>query len=222
MTDLGILSLAFSSGFAAFLNPCSFALLPAYLSYLMGEENDKDPDLRGLLDGLRGGSMAVTGFATVFLSTGALVSYAGSQIRSFLPPILTVVGAILIILGAAWVLDLPALSLTKYGLNIPLPKTSFYLFGIGYALSSLACVFPVFLMIVFSGLGGGGFTEGFAVFLSFTAGMGIPMMAVTVSLGISKNYLLKKLEEAERYIRKISGIILIAAGTYLIIYWNLL
>ena len=36
------LTLAFSAGMVATLNPCGFAMLPAYLSYFMGLQDEEE------------------------------------------------------------------------------------------------------------------------------------------------------------------------------------
>ena len=221
MADIGLLVLAFSSGAAAFLNPCSFALLPAFVSYFMGkEETDVSQNrLKGAFRGLKYGLETTLGFATVFLGIGAIVSWIGPQIKSFIPPILLVVGTFLIVLGLLWTIDIPVLSLTRYGLEIELSYSSFFLFGLAYALSSMTCVFPVFLMLLFSSLGAGGITSTLLVFLSFTLGMGLLMTITSTSIVLSKSLLMEKFNHLKKHITRISGIILIAAGTYLIYYW---
>jgi cytochrome c biogenesis protein CcdA len=40
----GAFALAFVSGVVATVNPCGFAMLPAYLSYFLGLESREDPD----------------------------------------------------------------------------------------------------------------------------------------------------------------------------------
>lgn len=221
MASLELLGLAFTSGAVAFLNPCSFALLPAFISYFMGKEEmiETETRLGGALKGIKFGFLSTLGFATVFLGIGGLVSWVGPQIRSFIPPVLLVVGIVLIVLGFLWSLDIHALSLSSHGIGVELPRSSFFLFGIAYALSSLACVFPVFLMLVFSSFGAGGFLSAISVFFSFTLGMGLLMIITSTSVALSKTFLIEKFEAAKKYITRVSGVILILAGIYLIYYW---
>lgn len=221
MVSLELVSLAFTSGALAFLNPCSFALLPAFISYFVGkeEEGQTDDELREALKGIKFGLLATLGFATVFLSVGGLVSWIGTQVRIFIPPVLLVVGIILVGLGISWSLDIHAFSLTSHGINVKLPKSSFFLFGIAYALSSLACVFPIFLMLVFSSFGTGGYFSSVLVFLSFTLGMGLLMVITSTSVAISKTFLIEKFENAKKHVTRASGIVLVIAGVYLIYYW---
>lgn len=221
MVDVGLLSLAFSAGAAAFINPCSFALLPAYLSYFIGRKEEDLESVSILENSLRGikyGGIATLGFAAVFLSIGALVSLIGAQIKPFISPALLIIGVVLVILGALWVIDKPLMYLPSITKKVKLSKTSFFLFGAAYALSSLACVFPIFIMITFSALSTGGFLSGLLVFLSFTLGMGTLMIIVSLGMALSKKALIEKFEAARKYTTKIAGLILILAGIYLTYY----
>ena len=62
--------LAFAAGLVATVNPCGFAMLPAYLSYFMGLEGDDDePDTKrdgGVGAALRVGGTVSLGFLLVF------------------------------------------------------------------------------------------------------------------------------------------------------------
>ncbi|KXB03709.1 hypothetical protein AKJ45_00850 [candidate division MSBL1 archaeon SCGC-AAA261F19] len=221
--DFALLSLAFSAGVVAFVNPCSFALLPAYLSYFLGkgeEDLESTSALRGILRGAKCGILATLGFAAVFGSIGILISFAGSRVRPFLPQILLIVAPILVILGVLWLFDKSDLYLSKLSGRIELSRSSFFLFAAAYALSSLACVFPVFLMIVFTALSTGGFFSGLSVFLVYTLGMGLMIMLVTISVAFSKEFLIRSFRGAMKYVRRIAGFILIVAGIYLVYYWS--
>lgn len=222
MPNLTLLSLAFSSGALAFLNPCSFALLPAFVSLFMGKDDEIEEKsrLKTTLEGLRYGFSSTLGFATVFLSIGTLVSWIGPQVRNIMPTAILIVGSLLVVLGLVWAFNQSLFSLSKHGIEVDLSKSSSYLFGIAYALSSLACVFPIFLMLISSSLSSGGFLSGIFVFVSFTFGMGILMTITTTSIALSKNFLIEKFQEAKKYVTRISGIILVLAGVYLIYYWG--
>ncbi|KXA91890.1 hypothetical protein AKJ63_00555 [candidate division MSBL1 archaeon SCGC-AAA259D18] len=220
MVDIGLLSLAFSAGAVAFFNPCSFALLPAYLSFSLGSSGSNPKrGLRTALEGVKLGGLAVSGLASVFGGIGVLVSLLGSQIGPYLSHFLLGVGPALIAVGALWLV----------GVEVPPPdflagtldpgRSSFFLFGVAYGLGSLSCVFPVFLMVVFSALGAGGFASAMTVFLAYIIGMGAMMIAASVVMALSREALVEKFRAATRYVKGVSGVILIAAGFYLIYYW---
>ncbi len=213
------MGLAFSAGILAFLNPCSFALLPAYLSYFLGRETEEPKNtLSSILRGVKYGSVATLGFIVVFSGIGSVVSIFGSQIREFLPLVLLFISPVLVILGLLWVFDKGDLYLSQFSFELK-SNSSFFLFGSAYAFSSLACVFPVFLMVVFSAMSTGGFGSGLLVFLSYTFGMGLMMVIISVAVALSKDVLIENVTKARKYVKKISGIVLLIAGFYLIYYW---
>ncbi|KXA93885.1 hypothetical protein AKJ40_01265 [candidate division MSBL1 archaeon SCGC-AAA259M10] len=221
MTNFEIISLAFSAGAASFLNPCSFALLPAYLSFFLGKDEKRpNPEnwTQSILKGLKYGLSATLGFAVVFLTIGFLVSLASVQIKPFLTPFTWLIGILLIILGFFWILNKPFLYLSSISGKIELQRTSFFLFGAAYALSSLACVFPVFLMLIFSTIQTGAFISGVSVFIAFTLGMGFLMITVSIAMALSKEYLINQFRKVRKYITRISGGILILAGIYLLVH----
>lgn len=223
MPDLGLLTLAFSLGAAAFINPCSFALLPAYLSYLLGkkdkmESGEEFKGINGIIQGSKNGLLASLGFFAVFGSIGAFVSLTSAEIKPFLPIVLLIVGPSLIILGLLWVYE-KNLYMTNLFSKVELSKSSTFLFGTAYALGSLSCVFPIFLGIVLMAIGTGGFVSGFLIFLSYVIGMSIVMMIASIAIALSKEFLIKSFKKTEKYIKKISGTALVLAGLYLIYYW---
>lgn len=222
MWDLGLLGLAFSAGILAFVNPCAFPLLPAYLSYLMGKSEDKSGSENTLGSAFRGfkhGAMAVFGFFLVFGSIGLLVSLVGSQVKQFLPIFLLIVSPVLILMGFFWILGKSNLYFSRVFSGVKLSRSSFFLFGATYALVSLACVFPIFISLVSTAIAAGGFLSGFAVFLSYTLGMGGMMVFATIAVKLSKEFVIRSFRGASKYMKKIAGIILVAAGAYLLFHW---
>ncbi|MFB6217102.1 MAG: cytochrome c biogenesis CcdA family protein [Candidatus Aenigmatarchaeota archaeon] len=216
----GPLWLAFTAGLFAFFNPCTFALLPAYLSFFMGgkeERSDYQSTGKSLYRGAKLGGLATLGFVAVFGGIGIIVNLISSQIRSYLSLAMLAIGPIFIILGSFWLMDEPVLSLSN--LNVELSRSSLFLFGATYALGSLACVFPVFLMVVVSAISTGGILSGLAVFIAYILGMGSLMISVTVSASFSKKVLLNRFSKVIPYVHRISGVLLIIAGIYLVIYY---
>ena len=221
MVDLALAGLAFSTGALSLFNPCSFAMLPAYISYYLGRSKEKGTkmSLRAGLEGAGFGVAATLGFFTIFAIVGVAVSSVGSGIKPYFPFLSAAVGVILIILGLVWLAGLPMPSLPS--LKAPVKGTyfSFYLFGIAYAFAAIACVFPVFLMIVFEALSVGGFLSGLLIFLIYALGMGSMMIIVSVAVALSKDLLVKRFRAVVPYVERVSAVILMIAGAYLIYYW---
>lgn len=101
-----------------------------------------------------------------------------------------------------------------------LSYTNFFLFGTGYAIASLICTLPIFLLVVFQRLSAGGIAQGSIVFLTYFLGMGLIMIVVSIAIGVSNQTLIKWLKRIGSKMNAITSIVLIFAGSYLI-YYNL-
>lgn len=223
MVDAFLLSFSFGAGAATFVNPCGFALLPAYVSYYVGAGTNPPKSVTtGIFQGFGVGILATLGFILVFGVGGMLISYLGTPLVRFVPWIAVFMGALLSVIGSVMLLgrSIP-LSLPLQGLRIkPSNKgpKAFFLFGIAYALASLSCTIPVFLLVVVQALSAGGFTSGVAIFLSYALGMGSIMILLSVTTGTSRGAVAKYLIRALPYTGRVSGGIILVAGLYLIYF----
>jgi pimeloyl-ACP methyl ester carboxylesterase len=66
----------------------------------------------------------------------------------------------------------------------------------------------------------GGIAQGSIIFLTYSLGMGLIMIAVSIAIGISNQTFVKWLKKIRSKMNTITGIVLILAGSYLI-YYNL-
>jgi len=111
--DLGELSssaplaFALAAGMAATVNPCGFVMLPAFVSYQLGER-DSGYDQLGLAPRLwRAIVLGVTvtlGFIVVFAGVGLVLAGGGRVILRAVPWAGLIVGLVLVVLGLAFVL----------------------------------------------------------------------------------------------------------------------
>ena len=111
----GPFAIAFGAGLVATMNPCGFAMLPAYLSYFMGLNEDDDRSrpaaIRRAL--LIGGVMSVA-FLVVFGTFGLLITAGFRAVIDWIPYIALGVGVLIVGLGIAM--------LFGYELTVALPK----------------------------------------------------------------------------------------------------
>ncbi len=118
------LALAFGAGVLATLNPCGFALLPAYVSYVVGQDGagaeqtgQQTGQETGWARALRGGLLGVPltlGFLLVFSVAGGLLALGGNVLVHLFPWLAILVGIGLIAFGGRLLLtgrsiELPAL-----------------------------------------------------------------------------------------------------------------
>jgi cytochrome c-type biogenesis protein len=216
------LALAFAAGLVATVNPCGFAMLPAYLSYFMGIEDEDQSRVGALRGALVVGAIVSSGFLVVFGLAGILITAGFRIVIDVIPWVAIVVGVAVIGLGIALV--------RGYELKVGLPKAgkaasgrgyrSVFLFGISYAVASLSCTLPVFLTVVATQVTRGSFVSGIATFVAYGAGMAVVLMAVTIAIAVGKQTLIARLRGSARHISRVSGVILIAAGVYIVWFWT--
>ena len=216
------LAFAFSAGMLASVNPCGFAMLPAFVSYyLTGEVDTDSSSATRILRSLTLSLPVTVGFIGVFLVAGAAITLGGRALIQITPWAGLVIGVLLIVLGG-WSL------LSKRSIPIKIPTHSFdyssrsprnmLLFGLAYALASLGCTLPIFLSIVGSALALGSFFPSLLVFLSYGVGMGVVLAAVALGAALFQGTVARHLRRVLPYVHTVSALALIGAGLYLIYY----
>ncbi len=223
------LGLAFGAGMVAAVNPCGFAMLPAYLSlYLGANEEDfaKRSSLMRLLSALLVGATVSSGFVLLFAASGLAISAGGSALLALMPALGTVIGAALVLIGL-WMLAGRTLYtgvFERLASRVGDPGTvsmrGFFLFGLAYGAASLSCTLPVFLAVIGSSLATGGVLAGAGQFLGFGLGMAAVLMVLTLALAFFKQGLVKWLRRVVPYVQLASAVLLVLAGAYIIYYWS--
>lgn len=215
------LALAFGAGLVATVNPCGFAMLPAYLSYFMGLEEDHESRSGVMRSALTVGMIVSAGFLFVFGIAGILITAGFRFVIGAIPWFAIVVGIGVIVLGVVLisgreiVVGLPRAQRASSGRSY----RSVFLFGVSYAVASLSCTLPVFLTVVATQVTRGSFVSGIATFVAYASGMALVLMAITVALAIGKRSLVARLRGAGRSIGRVSGAILVATGSYIVWFW---
>ena len=217
------LTFAFTAGIVATINPCGFAMLPAYLSFFLGIDRraGEGSSRAGVGRALATGAVVTTGIVVVFGIVGIALSAGLSALRDYVPWAAIVIGAGLIALGVA---ILAGFRLTAY-----LPKfergasgrdvRSLFLFGVSYAVASVSCGLATFLVVVTASAGDDSFVGGIVSFVLYALGMGMVLTSLAVSLALARGWLLSKLRVLMRYTDTIAAILMIAAGAFTIWYW---
>ena len=183
MIDGGLI-FAFSVGAVSSVNPCGFALLPAYFARRLSESTTGAPQQGGSLAvALRAGTAATAGFIFIFSIIGGIISLGAFWLSAYLPWAGLAIGVALVIIG------LFVLAGKHIGINLPVHTSSAsdggvkgdFLFGLGYGTASLSCTLPIFLSVTAVAV-----TDGMIVsilsFVAFGLGMGTILMAIAVRL----------------------------------------
>jgi cytochrome c-type biogenesis protein len=208
LTDLAAVlpfGFAFGVGMVAAVNPCGFAMLPAYLSlYLSAHEVDfgKRPSVSRLMRALLVGATISSGFVLLFGLAGLLFSAGGTLLLEVMPTLGIVIGGVLVLVGL-WMLfggTLHASAFERLSGRVGDPRTiserGFFLFGLAYGAASLSCTLPAFLAVIGSSLASGGIVAGARRFLGFALGMAAVLVSLTLAIAFFKQGLVKWLRQA--------------------------
>jgi len=210
------LSLAYSAGLLAVLAPCALPMLPSFVSYFMNNEDEESSMGSALVFGF----ITVAGFLTVFLGIGILPSFAINMISNRISLVTPFIGAILIILGLGHLFS-------DVFYNIPVIQTkapegtgfkAFFLYGLGYGAASMACSFPVFVLLVLQSASAGGFVSILLMFFAYGLGAATVLVPLSVALTFSREIIYQRLMAVLPHMKKINAAILILAGAYMIYY----
>jgi cytochrome c biogenesis protein CcdA len=217
------LALAFGAGMLATVNPCGFPLLPAYLSYFLGLDADGGEARSarvGVARSLAVGATVASGFLIVFLVAGLALSHLSAGVYEWAPWLTIVIGIGLALLGIAM--------LRGFELTVALPRLqrggdarttrSMALFGVSYAIASLSCALPTFMVVVAGTFRRENLISSALTFVAYAAGMAVVLLALTVSMGLARQSLLRWLRRAMPYVSRVAGGLLLVAGTYVAYY----
>jgi cytochrome c-type biogenesis protein len=209
-------------GMVATVNPCGFAMLPAYLSYFLGLEDDDAAVPRASLAEAVRVSLAVSlGFLAVFATAGALVELTSLPVYRNAPWISVVIGVALLALGVAM--------LCGVEVNARLPRLdkggrdrtvgSMFLFGVSYAVASIGCALPLFLGAVAGTISRESVVDGLIGFGLYALGMTLVLVALTVAIALARTSIVRLVRRAQPYVSRVAGGLVALAGAY-VAYWG--
>lgn len=215
------LALAFGAGLVATVNPCGFAMLPAYLSYFAGLGGDEGSRRGAVARALLVGTVMSAAFLAVFGTAGVVITAGFRSVIDWIPWLALVAGAAVGALGLAMLLGFePTVSLPKAGgTGRRRGWRAVFAFGASYAVASLSCTLPVFLSVVATQLTTADLLSGVATFLAYGAGMSLLLVAVTLALALGRHGLVGRLRASARYVNRVAGAILVVAGGYIVWFW---
>ena len=220
------LALAFTAGMVATVNPCGFAMLPAYLGYFLGIEGNTPAEgeaadaTAGLLRALVVGLVVSGGFLLLFAIAGALVSWTSFGVGRWSPYLTVIIGIVLMVVGAAFVrgwepkVMLPRLDKGGHDRGL----WSMFVFGLSYAIASLSCTIGPFTSVVATTFSRESFVSGVVTFVAYGAGMAGLLTVLTVALALARRGLVTGLRRALPYVQRVSGAIMVLTGAYLAWY----
>jgi cytochrome c-type biogenesis protein len=217
------LAFAFGAGLLAPLNPCGFAMLPAFLGYYLGEapKDRAASSLARLAQGFAVGAAVSLGFAAAFAAAALVVSLGLRSLVSYVPWAAAVIGILLVAIGLP-VIGGRTLALRPIERLRPAQGRAFgrmALFGAAYATASLSCTLAILLVVVAQALAMSNPAGILGVLTAYAAGAATVLTAVSVSTALARDAVARRLRRMLPYVGRLGGVLLVASGLYLVAYW---
>jgi cytochrome c biogenesis protein CcdA len=213
--DQDLVGLAFAAGLVAALNPCGFAMLPAYLALVVRGE---DVGRRAAVGRAVTATAAMAaGFLTVFGGFGLLTLSAASTVQRYLPYVTVLIGITLVALGI-WLLTGREITVRGVASGARWAPTarlgSMFTYGISYAIASLSCTVGPFLAVTAAGLRGGSVLCGVSVYVAYAAGFTLVVGVLAVAAALASSTAVERMRRIVPYVNRISGALLVVVGVY--------
>jgi cytochrome c-type biogenesis protein len=222
----GLLALAFGAGLLAPVNPCGFAVLPAFLAYAIGaDSHSADAPSRGaatrLAGGLRAGLALTLGFAGTFTLLGVLLAIGIRSLIGVVPWAAALLGGVLAVAGAAMLIG------WRIPLRLPTRRAGpprqgplgMIAFGAGYALASASCTLALLLSVVTQALAGTNLSGVLVVFAAYAAGSATLLLTLALFAAFASSMISRFLQRLLPHMNRIMGVVLTLSGGYLLLYW---
>lgn len=216
------LGYAFAAGMVASVNPCGVLMLTSYAFYQVRTEGADVSPARRAWRALSVSVLVTTGFVVIFGVVGGIIGAGGQWLIEVFPYAGLAIGAGMMALGVYLLVTRQTLSIVP-GKNLKVnPERSVgnaLLFGVVYAVASLSCTLPIFLVVVSSSLAGEGFWGALGPFVGYALGMGAMVLAVTVGAALFQRAMARWVRSLTPHIHRLSVLFLVTAGAYLVYYW---
>ena len=211
---------SFLQGMLAFFAPCAVALLPAYIVSFISRNKDKTSAKKDLiLRGLKLASLSILGILVIYAVASILIILASQLIKEYMKWVAITMGGGLIILGILMLMG------KNVSLNIHLKHRKYdnetaeaFFFGLAYAIGALGCLFPLFLVVTTQALAAPSIIIGGSYLFAYFLGMSVLMITTIILSIFAREYLMNQLRKILPHMNKISAVLLILAGIYIIQY----
>ena len=222
------LGFAFGAGLVASVNPCGFAMLPAYLALYMGSTAETEHQANVVVrlgKAVLVGAVVTLGFIVLFGIAGLIIGGGARQVIDAIPWIGLTIGIVLTFVGG-WLLSggkiytaIAQQASTKFGDPSKVGVKGYFLFGLSYGTASLSCTLPIFIAVLGIGVATNTLVDSLFSFLLFGLGMGTVILVLTIAMALFKGALVSTLRKILPYTQPVSAAFMILAGAYIVFYW---
>ena len=229
--DIGVLAplgFAFAAGMVSTVNPCGFAMLPAYLGLYIGSNDSKmvaGTTIQKLARALMVGLVVTSGFVILFGLTGIVIGVGARSIVQYIPWIGLSIGIILAMAGS-WLLGggklysgIAGRAASHIGNPGQVGVKGYFLFGLSYGTASLSCTLPIFLSVIGVSFAASEIATSMGQFILYALGMGLVIVIMTLGMALFKETVVGLLRKTQRFVQPVSAVFMIVAGSYIVYYW---
>lgn len=199
--------ITFLEGLISFISPCMLPMLPIFLSYFAGgdeEEGKKNIVPRAVA--------FVLGFTLIFSLLGVFSGSIGAFLTNHKEIVNIVGGAVVVLFGLSYLEIIPLNFLKGMQKNVEIKGLlSAFIFGVVYSVSLSPCVGAFLGSAMMMAMNSASSLKGFLLLFVYSLGLGIPFILSAL--------LLERLADAFEFIKRnykiinrVSGIFLIVVG----------
>ena len=207
--------LTFLEGIASFISTCLLPMVPIYISYFIGEDDDNSK--KAILNSIG----FVLGFTTIFLLLSIFASQLGAILSNNIRYIKIFFGIVIILLGLNYMEILKIKFLNKTNMkNIDTKNFNFFkamFFGILFSISWTPCIGTFLSSALLLIAKEQDILKGIIMMLLYSIGLGIPFIVSAILIEKLRN-VFDFIKKHYDVIKRISGVILIGAGIYMMFF----
>lgn len=216
-------SFAFAAGMAATINPCGFIMLPSFALFYLGTADREGRHARRLWRAVQMGILVTLAFVCTFAIFGLTVAVIGRQLIGWTYWAGLAIGVLMVgFAGYQLVSGQVVFANITSGVRVSRSRTArgAFTFGVAYAVVSLGCTLPIFMLTlggVFTGKGD--YLTSLLRFVEYGAGMGFVLVILTVGVALARQQVITTVGAIQSHIHFVANLALVFTGAYVIWYW---
>jgi len=206
---------SYVAGLLSFLTPCVLPLVPIYFFYITGisakEIQERDLSGREKFKIFLNSLLFIAGFGIVFILLGAAAANLIGNI--FANRWVSIIAGIVIILFGLNVGGFVKFKFLQFEKRANFQNAGSFLLGVSFALGWTPCIGPIFGTIV--GMAATEPAKSLVMMVLYTLGLATPFILMAL-FTVASLKLIEKMKKYMGIIEKISGILLILVGLYIL------